>query len=96
MARRRGSETGRSLHLGSVLMICALVLALLQVWLRLQVAEVGYRLEDTRQFIERLRFESSELAAEAARIDHAAAIERMARERLSLQRPSREQEARLP
>ncbi len=80
-----------------VLLVGACVfVALGYVWLRLKVAEVGYRFDATRQAVERLREESRELEAEAARFDNAVNLEALAQSRLGLQRPNKGQEAVLP
>jgi hypothetical protein len=75
--------------------LCVFV-ALGHVWLRLKVAEVGYRFEATQQAVERLRVESRELVTEAARFDNAVSLELLANSRLGLQRPGKGQAAVLP
>src|SRR5262245_13796991 len=54
---------------GGILVALVALLALVLVWLRLQVYQVGYRVADTQQAAARLRQEAIDLSAEAAALD---------------------------
>jgi cell division protein FtsL len=71
----------------------AVTIALVHVWLRLQVVNVGYRLSAARDAIARLQQEEHELTLEVATLDAPARLEDLARERLGMQRAERGQEA---
>ena len=79
---------------------CAVLLgvaiALLHVWLRLQVVNVGYHLSTTRQVIEKLENEGHELTLQAARLSASTRIDKLARERLGMIRAENGQEVVLP
>ena len=70
--------------------------ALGYVWLHLKVAESGYRLEATRQAVERLHQEANDLTVEAASLDSPARLEAVAQARLGMRRVQKGQEAILP
>jgi cell division protein FtsL len=70
--------------------------ALVHVWLRLKVSDLGYHLSATRQVIEKLEQEGHELTLEVARLEASEHLEAIARVRLGMQRPDKGQEAVLP
>ncbi|MFQ5666468.1 MAG: cell division protein FtsL [Candidatus Binatia bacterium] len=74
----------------------AVAIALAHVWLRLKVVDLGYRISTTRQVIRKLQQESQELTLEAARLNAPGRLERVARDRLGMTRPQRDQEVVLP
>lgn len=80
----------------ATLVSIGVLFALGHVWLRLKVSDVGYRLDATRQAVERLRQEANELVADSASLDNSTRLEELARTRLGLQRPTKGQEAVLP
>ena len=67
--RSRSARAG-SRVLGAVLVLLCLV----QVWLRLQVVDVGYQLSAARQLLQRLDHEQRQLRAELATLQDAAAL----------------------
>jgi len=68
----------------------------MHVWLRLKVVDLGYRLGTTRQVVERLRQEGSELTLQAAALTAPNRLDETARARLGMIRPEKGQEAVLP
>jgi len=80
----------------SALTLCAVIIALGYVWVRLQVVEAGYELSATRQLVERLEAEGRELAVRAAAAAAPARLETLAETRLGMRRPQRGEEANLP
>lgn len=64
-------------------------IALVHVWLRLKVVDLGYRLSATRQLIGKLEQEGHELTLEATSLDAPGRLERIAHERLGMTRPER-------
>lgn len=71
-------------------------IALVHVWLRLKVVDLGYRLSATRQLIDKLEQEGHELTVEVAGLDAPGRLEQVARERLGMARPEKGREAVLP
>ena len=82
--------------LASVCVALCLSIALMRVWLRLQVVAVGYRLSVTRQVVEKLEQEEHDLTVDAARLSASDRIEEAARTRLGMVRPESGQEVILP
>ena len=80
----------------AVFVAIGVVIALVHVWLRLKVVDLGYRLGTTRQVIERLRQEGSELTLEAAALSAPNRLDEVARTRLGMVRPEKSQEVILP
>jgi len=78
------------------LTVCAVIIALGYVWVRLQVVQAGYDLSATRQLVERLEAEGRELAVRAAAAAAPARLEALAQTRLGMRRPQRDEEASLP
>ncbi len=78
------------------LTVCAVIIALGYVWVRLQVVEAGYELSATRQLVERLEAEGRELAVRAAAAAAPGRLETLARTRLAMRAPQRGEEANLP
>ncbi|MGH7929044.1 MAG: cell division protein FtsL [Candidatus Binatia bacterium] len=85
----------RAFHHGIALFCLALV-ALMYVWLRLQVVNVGYALSTTTKLQQRLEQEQRELRLEHATLTSPERIEAMARRRLGLRPPERGQVIVLP
>lgn len=95
--RARNAGQARALLVwGAMAGAAGIVIALGHVWLRLQVVEAGYRLSSTGQVIARLERERQELLLTAARLEAPARIEQLARERLGMVSPARDQEFVLP
>src|ERR1043166_6527396 len=65
--------------------------ALVHVWLRLKVSDLGYHLSATRQVIEKLEQEGHELTVEVVRLDAPEHLEEIARVRLGMQRSEKGQ-----
>jgi len=78
------------------LSLCLLGIALLHVWLRLQVIRVGYVLSTTSRLSDRLEQENRELKLELATLTAPRRLEEMARARLGLREPGRDQVVILP
>ena len=87
MRAMRGRLTRRVTALGAIL----LLLCLLQVWLRLQVVDIGYQLSAARKMEERLDHERRQLRAELAKLQDAAALAEAARTKLGLAEPQKGQ-----
>jgi cell division protein FtsB len=68
-----------------------LVLCLAQVWLRLQVVDVGYQLSAARMMLQRLDHEHRQLRAELATLQDAAALAEAARAKSGLVEPQKGQ-----
>lgn len=66
-----------------------LTLALLLVWVRLQVVHTGYQLSAARRLEHRLQQEQRELALELATLTSLRRLDRLARERLGMRPPTR-------
>lgn len=79
----RSRMTRRIAALGMVLV----VLCLAQVWLRLQVVNVGYELSAARKLLQRLDHEERELRAELAILQDASALAEAARLKAGLVEP---------
>ena len=77
----------RTITLGLVLV----VLCLLQVWLRLQVVDVGYQLSAARQMEVRLEQQHGELDVELAMLRDKTHLVELATSRLGLQEPKKGQ-----
>lgn len=73
--------------LGAMLVLLCLV----QVWLRLQVVDVGYQLSAGRKLLQRLDHEQRQLRAELATLQDAAALSEAARDKLGLVEPQKGQ-----
>jgi cell division protein FtsB len=73
--------------LGAVLVLLCLV----QVWLRLQVVDVGYQLSAARSMLDRLDHEHRQLRAEIATLQDAASLANAARAKAGLVAPQKGQ-----
>jgi cell division protein FtsL len=71
-------------------------LALLHVWLRLQVVQMGYVLSTTAKLQNQLEQENRELRVEIATLTSPERLEEMARRRLGLSPPQKGQVIVLP
>ncbi|MFQ5683654.1 MAG: cell division protein FtsL [Candidatus Binatia bacterium] len=82
----------------SVLLLALLLvgMALLQVWLRLQVVHLGYVLSTTSKLHARLEQENRELKVELATLLSPQRLEEMASARLGMREPKKGQVAILP
>jgi cell division protein FtsL len=80
----------------AVFVAIGVVIALVHVWLRLKVVDLGYRLGTTSQVIERLKQEGSELTLQVAALSAPSRLDEVARTRLGMMRPEKGQEAVLP
>jgi cell division protein FtsB len=87
MRAMRGRLTRRVTALGAIL----LLLCLVQVWLRLQVVDIGYQLSAARKMEERLDHERRQLRAELATLQDTAALADAARARIGLAEPQKGQ-----
>lgn len=83
----RGRLTRRVAAFGAVL----LLLCLVQVWLRLQVVDIGYQLSAARKMEQRLDHERRQLRAELATLQDTAALGDAARSKLGLVEPQKGQ-----
>ena len=83
--------------LGVVLLaLCLVGVALLHVWLRLQVVQIGYALSTTNKLQNQLEQENRELKVELATLTSPDRLEAMARKRLGLTPPEKGQVIILP
>jgi cell division protein FtsB len=87
MRAMRSRLTRRVTAFGAIL----LLLCLLQVWLRLQVVDIGYQLSAARRMEERLDHERRQLRAELATLQDTAALAEAARARIGLGEPQKGQ-----
>lgn len=76
--------------------LCLVGLALLHVWLRLQVVHLGYVLSTTSKLHNQLEQENRELKVELATLTSPDRLEAMARTRLGLVEPQKGQVVLLP
>ena len=83
----RSRISRRIAFLGGVLVLLCLV----QVWLRLQVVDVGYQLSAARSMLERLDHEHRQLRAEIATLQDATSLADAARAKVGLVEPQKGQ-----
>ena len=83
----RSRISRRIAFLGGVLVLLCLV----QVWLRLQVVDVGYQLSAARSMLERLDHEHRQLRAEIATLQDATSLADAARAKAGLVEPQKGQ-----
>ena len=93
---RSGSKGKRIFLSGLFLAFCLVVLALLHVWLRLQVVHLGYVLSTTSKLENQLEQENRQLKVEVATLTSPQRLEAMARSRLGMVEPDRSQVVILP
>ncbi len=86
----------RLLFLTLSLGLCLVGLALLYVWLRLQVVHLGYVLSTLSKLQNQLEQENRELKVELATLTSPQRLEEMARVRLGLREPEKGQVVILP
>ncbi|MGH7771405.1 MAG: cell division protein FtsL [Candidatus Binatia bacterium] len=86
----------RFLFLTFSLGLCLVGLALLHVWLRLQVVHLGYVLSTLSKLQSHLEQENRELRVELATLTSPQRLEEMARARLGLREPEKGQVVILP
>lgn len=79
-----------------LLSLCLVGLALLHVWLRLQVVRLGYLLSTTSKLQSQLEQENRELKVELATLSSPQRLEGTARARLGLREPEKGQVVTLP
>jgi len=89
---RRAGSWGRY----TVLALVGLLLALAQVWTRLQVVAVGYALSNTRQLLHSLAGERQALEVEWRALTAPGRLADQATKRLGLSAPHPEQVIQLP
>ncbi|MGH7767921.1 MAG: cell division protein FtsL [Candidatus Binatia bacterium] len=100
-AKRRQAEAARvfrrrRLLLPAVLGVGLVAMALLHVWLRLQVVHLGYILSTMSKLQSQLEQENRELKVELATLTSPGRLEAMARARLGMTEPQRGQVVVLP
>lgn len=81
---------------GLGLSLCLVGLALFHVWVRLQVVHLGYVLSTTSKLHDQLEQENRELKVELATLTSPERLEAMARLRLGLREPEKNQVVILP
>lgn len=79
-----------------VIALVGLTLALGQVWIRLQVVEVGYKLSNTRQLIHSLQRERQALQMQWSALTTPTQLAAQAEQRLGISAPAPEQLVRVP
>ena len=99
--KKRGAERDRApgrrrFLLPLLLGIGLVVMALLHVWLRLQVVHLGYVLSTRSKLQSQLEQENRELKVELATLTSPGRLEAMARSRLGMIEPARAQVVVLP
>lgn len=99
--KERVKSAGRRQHPRHVMLIAFLALglvgvALLHVWLRLQVVHMGYVLSTTSKLQNQLEQENRELKVELATLTSPDRLEAMSRQRLGLRPPEKGQVIVLP
>jgi cell division protein FtsL len=80
----------------AVFVAIGVLIALVHVWLRIRVVDLGYRLGTTRQVVERLKQEGEDLTLEVAKLTAPGRLEEVARTHLGMTRPEKGQEVVLP
>lgn len=80
----------------AVVALVGLVLALGQVWIRLQVVAVGYELSNTRQLIHSLKGERQTLRMQWSALTAPAQLTAQAARRLGMNAPEPERVVRVP
>ncbi|HEY3306442.1 MAG TPA: cell division protein FtsL [Candidatus Binatia bacterium] len=101
LPKRRQAEPARvfrrrRLLLPAVLGVGLVAMALLHVWLRLQVVHLGYVLSTMSKLQSQLEQENRELKVELATLTSPGRLEAMARARLGMTEPQRGQVVVLP
>jgi len=95
--RRAGQHQRRRLSMAFVFLALGLVgVALLHVWLRLQVVHMGYVLATTSKLQNQLEQENGQLKVELATLTSPDRLEEMSRRRLGLRPPEKGQVIVLP
>jgi cell division protein FtsL len=89
-------KSQRHLLAMGALVFCLFLLALVHVWLRLQVVHMGYVLSTTTKLQGQLEQENRELKVELASLTSPDRLEAMARRRLGLMPPEKGQVIVLP
>ena len=96
-ANRLGIKAhGRRWLVNFLLGICLVGLALLHVWVRLQVLQLGYVLSTTTKLQGHLEQENRELKLELATLTSPERLQELARIRLGLREPEKHQVVVLP
>lgn len=91
-AERFGSRQRKRFSFFALFMaVCLVSLALLHVWVRLQVVRLGYLLSTTTKVHSQLERENRELKAELATLTSLGRLGAMAREQLGLKEPEKGQ-----
>ncbi len=94
---RVSPQRQRKFFFSSLLLgLCLVGLALLHVWLRLQVVHLGYVLSTTSKLHNQLEQENRELKVELATLTSPERLEAIARTRLGLVEPEKGQVVLLP
>jgi len=91
----RAERRRRVLH-HAVALFCLAIVALMYVWLRLQVVNLGYALSATTKLQQHLEQEQRELRLEHATLTSPERVEATARRRLGLRPPEKGQVIVLP
>ena len=99
--RESAARHGRKIRYRHVFLMLGLtagliVLVLIHVWLRLQVVRTGYVLSTTSKLQSRLEQENRELKIELATLTSPERLESLARQRLGLRAPEKDQVIVLP
>lgn len=95
--RVRARSKGKRFFFSALFLgFCLVVLALLHVWLRLQVVHLGYVLSTATKLHGQLEQENRELKVELATLTSPERLEAMARSRLGMVEPDRDRVVILP
>lgn len=86
----------RALFRNLLLGLCLSAVALLHVWVRLRVIQLGYALATASKVHSHLEQENRELKLELATLTSPERLQRMAKERLGLTEPEKNQVIILP
>jgi cell division protein FtsL len=96
-ARRLGLKApGQRWPVNFILGLCLVGLALIHVWVRLQVLQMGYVLSTTSKLQSHLEQENRELKLELATLTSPERLQELARNRLGLREPEKNQVVVLP
>ncbi len=77
----------RRVRFFSVVMIIIMVLALVYVWTRIQVVQLGYDVSSLTSEVKKLSQEKSILQSEVARLKSPARLDKIARTKLGMRQP---------
>ena len=87
VAERPAAVRRRQIRHGSLLVAVAVIVALLFVWIRIQVIQLGYEVSRIRKETTELKQQKNRLAAEVEALKEPSRLEAVARERFGMRLP---------